>query len=52
MELGRAYDFLMDMRETGDYGGVIQVSKTDAEMSLEKAEAIIEAVKKDCTELI
>ena len=52
VELGRAYDFLMDMRETGDYGGVIQVSKTDAEMSLTKADAIIEAVKKDCPELI
>ncbi len=50
-ELGRAYDFLMDMRETGDYGGVIEVSQSDAQMSLEKAQAVIEAVKKDCPEL-
>jgi len=50
-ELGRSYDFLMDMRETGDYGGPIEVSQSDAQMSLEKARTIIEAVKKDCSQL-
>jgi len=45
-ELGQAYDFLMDMRETGDYGGVIEVSKDDAKLSIEKSEAIIEEVKR------
>jgi uncharacterized protein (UPF0332 family) len=50
-ELGRAYDFLMDMRETGDYGGLVQVSKDDAEMSIEKAESVIKAVKTICPEL-
>ena len=25
-DLGRAYDFLMDLRESGDYGGITQVS--------------------------
>ena len=51
VEFGRAYDFLMDMRETGDYGGLIMVSQSDAAMSLAKAEAIIEAVKHLCPEL-
>lgn len=51
VELGQAYDFLIDMRETGDYGGLAGVSQSDAEMSLAKAEAIIEAVRGDCAEL-
>ncbi len=49
-EIGRAYDFLMDMRETGDYGGLISVSQNDARMALAKAESIIEAVKLCCPE--
>jgi len=48
VELGRAYDFLMDMRETGDYGGLVRVKPIDAEMALDKAKAIIEAVKQNC----
>lgn len=51
VELGQAYDFLMDMRETGDYGGLTAVSQSDAQMSLAKAQAIIEAVRRDCVEL-
>ena len=51
VEHGQAYDFLMDMRERGDYGGLTVVSKSDAEMSVAKAEAIIEAVMRDCPEL-
>lgn len=50
VELGRAYDFLMDMRETGDYGGLVSVKPIDAEMALDKAKAIIEAVKQNCSE--
>ena len=50
-ELGQAYDFLMDMREIGDYGGLVQVSQDDAKMSLEKAAAIVEEVKRTCPEL-
>jgi uncharacterized protein (UPF0332 family) len=48
VELGKAYDFLIDMRETGDYGGVAEVSRQDAEMCIEKASAIIEQVKNTC----
>ena len=50
-ELGRAYDFLMDMRETGDYGGLVQVSRDDARMTLEKASCILEAVRTTCPDL-
>ena len=51
-DLGRAFDFLMDIRETGDYGGLVQVSKSDAEMSISKAELIINEVKKHCPDLL
>jgi len=49
-ELGRAYDFLMDIRETGDYGGLISVSRNDAVIALAKAESIIQAVKQHCSQ--
>lgn len=50
VELGRAYDTLMDMRETGDYGGLVSVKPNDAKMALDKAKTIIEAVKQNCPE--
>ena len=50
VKLGRAYDFLMDMRETGDYGGLVSVKPNDAKMALDKAKTIIEAVKQNCPE--
>jgi len=49
-DIGRSYDFLIDMRETGDYGGLISVSQNDAAMALAKAESIIEVVKQYCPE--
>lgn len=45
-ELGSSYDFLLEIRETGDYGGVIQVTREDAELAIAKAEYIIETIKK------
>ena len=51
IELGKAYDFLIDMRETGDYGGVAEVSRQDAEMCIERATAIIEQIKIICPDL-
>jgi len=48
VELGKAYDFLIDMRETGDYGGVAKVSRQDAQMCIEKAAAIIRQIKNTC----
>ena len=50
-ELGRAYDFLMDARAKGNYGGLMRVSEEDAKISLEKAAEIIEAVRRSCPEL-
>ena len=46
--LGRDYDFLMDLRETGDYGGLTQVAPDNARMAVEKAAGFIEAVKRVC----
>ena len=48
---GRAYDFLMEMRETGDYGGLAHVSEQSARIAVQKASAIIEAVANTCPEL-
>ncbi len=50
-ELGNAFDFLMDLRETGDYGGLTQVSSDTAKMAVTKAEDILDAVKQTCPEL-
>ena len=50
-ELGRGYDFLMDARAKGDYGGLMRVSEEDAKASVEKAVEIIEAVRQSCPEL-
>ena len=50
-ELGRMYDFLMDLRETGDYGGLTQVTPDDARSAMEKARAVLEAVRAACPEI-
>jgi uncharacterized protein (UPF0332 family) len=43
VELGKDYDFLMDLREIGDYGGVGRVSEQDARCAVEAAQRIIAA---------
>jgi len=48
---GRDYDFLMDLRETGDYGGLAQVSADDARQAVEKAERFLAAVRKACPDV-
>ena len=50
-ELGSAFDFLMDLRETGDYGGLTQVSPDSAKMAVTKAGDILDAVRRTCPEL-
>jgi len=50
-EMGRDYDFLMDLREAGDYGGLTQVTADSAKMAVEKAAGFLEAVRHACTEL-
>ena len=50
-DLGRAYDFLLDLRETADYGGLAHVTQANATEALEKAASILEAVGRTCPEL-
>lgn len=50
-KLGQAYDRLMDLRERGDYGGVVRVSQEEAKTSVDSAAEIIEAVRQSCPEL-
>jgi uncharacterized protein (UPF0332 family) len=50
-ELGKSYDLLMDLRETGDYGGLDRVSSRDARDAAAKAAEILRAVEKMCPEL-
>ena len=50
-DVGRDYDFLMDLRETADYGGLIHITQNNAMKALEKAASILEAVKRTCPEL-
>ena len=40
-DLGRAYEFLVDPRQTGDYGGMAHVSQSDAAEGAEEAQEII-----------
>ena len=49
-EAGKDYDFLMDLRETGDYGGIAQVPADSARRAVEKANAFLAAVASACPE--
>ncbi len=51
-ELGKAYDYLLDLRETGDYGGVTQVVAEDAQRAIDKAQIIINAITAAFPDLI
>ena len=44
-DLGQDYDFLLDLRETADYGGVAEASLTSATKAIEKARAILAAIE-------
>jgi uncharacterized protein (UPF0332 family) len=44
-DLGRDYDFLLDLRETADYGGVAEASLAAATMAIEKARTILAAIE-------
>jgi len=50
-DIGRDYDFLMDLRETGDYGGLTQVPIDSAKLAVGKAEAFLAAMERVCPEL-
>jgi uncharacterized protein (UPF0332 family) len=45
VDLGRDYDFLLDLRETADYGGVAEASLASARKAIEKARAILAVLK-------
>lgn len=45
VDLGRDYDFLLDLRETADYGGVAKASRTSATKAIEKARTILAALQ-------
>jgi uncharacterized protein (UPF0332 family) len=49
--LGRDYDFLMDLREAGDYGGLTQVTTESANTATAKAAGFIEALRRTSPEL-
>ncbi len=44
-ELGKSYSLLVELRETGDYGGGEHVSREDAEDAVERAGRILDAVR-------
>jgi len=44
-ELGRDYDFLLDLRETADYGGVAEATRASAVRAIEKASGILTALE-------
>ncbi|MFO7897920.1 MAG: HEPN domain-containing protein [Planctomycetota bacterium] len=50
-ELGQAFSSLLQLRATGDYGGLADVSTEDAELALVKARSILDAVGRMCPEL-
>jgi uncharacterized protein (UPF0332 family) len=50
-EVGQAYDFLMTLRDLGDYGGPRHVATTNALEALERAESVLRAVQAVCSEL-
>lgn len=45
VNLGRDYDFLLDLRETADYGGVAEASLASATKAIEKARTILAALQ-------
>ncbi len=48
---GRDYDFLLDLRETGDYGGLVQVSADSAAQAVEKAARFLKALHHACPDV-
>ena len=51
VELGRDYDFLMDLREISDYSGVGRVSEENARCAVEAAQRVITACQEEVSSL-
>ena len=45
VDLGRDYDYLLDLRETADYGGVAEASRASGAKAIAKASAILAALE-------
>jgi len=45
VDLGRDYDYLLDLRETADYGGVAEASRASAAKAIAKASALLAALE-------
>jgi uncharacterized protein (UPF0332 family) len=50
-DFAQDYDFLLDLRSTGDYGGTEPVSREDARAAVDTAQRILGAVKEAVPEL-
>ncbi|HNQ24230.1 MAG TPA: HEPN domain-containing protein [Phycisphaerae bacterium] len=47
-DLGKAFDYLLELRETADYGGPVSVTSDNARAALERAEVLLETVAQTC----
>lgn len=50
-EFGQDYDFLLDLRSAGDYGGIKHVLSEDARSAVDTARRVLDAAAKACPEL-
>jgi uncharacterized protein (UPF0332 family) len=50
-ELGRAYSFLMDLRDRADYGGDVHADQEEAQKALDLARRLLQAVRETNLEL-
>jgi uncharacterized protein (UPF0332 family) len=50
-QLRQSYDLLVQLRQTGDYGGLQRVSAEDAAAAIPAAERIPESIRQSCPEL-
>jgi uncharacterized protein (UPF0332 family) len=51
IELGKDYDLVMFLRQTGDYAGTAHVSKENARRAVEAAQRIITACQEELSSL-
>lgn len=48
---GKDYDFLLELRETADYGGMTHVTRDAAQSAIECSHRVLAAVRASCPEL-
>ena len=52
VELGKDFDTLVFLRQTGDYGGLTQLTEKDAVKAVEAARRILDACQRTCPEVV